>query len=317
MTWNSDPLNTSLALQHMRHEGALRHPIGTSRHRQPSSAHMNRAVRLIVLILWFLVPLILIGAITAWAVNIEDHDLSFISTKGQPPPAFWNGAGLGRYDLTPKSAVNIFFVAGVQLIYTVALHIAEQLANLFRDETAWRRAGDLRTGAQIGKGPTKAALTAWPTLFLLVLKPVSHWIFGLSFAVDMNQHVYFHPLPLFTLTGMALLLALFATYLAYQKPRGPQPATYGDFKRLAQLIDDWGDGAGSKLYWGDKGEVGEFKQAGTSSVAKSLTGIETEGTLYVGMLGGGKYPKETSHPASCRHVLRKRAVTRYADVGNR
>lgn len=57
------------------------------------------------------------------------------------------------------------------------------------------------------------------------------------------------------------LLAHFGSRLANDRPKGPQPATYGHIQTLADLIDDWSE----TIYWGDKGVISglDIRHAGT------------------------------------------------------
>jgi len=130
-----------------------------------------------------------------------------------------------------------------------------------------------------------AAFTSWESLFLLAIKPISHWIFGLSVSILQVGYVTFHPLPIFVLALVCLVLAIVVTVLTGQRPEEPQPATYGDLKKLHQLIDDWGQGHDGKLFWSDKGQVlGSMERiAGTSGIRSDLRGMLMDGTVYVGL----------------------------------
>ncbi|KAF2177515.1 hypothetical protein K469DRAFT_696559 [Zopfia rhizophila CBS 207.26] len=341
ITWNSDPLNTALALSHAKElpetTPSFRYPSA----RQPPARALYREVRLVVYYLWALVPIILISGIVAWFTvrqNEEeigvDHDLSFgtgSATNGSfhlvPSASFlvdcvtvgtttvtdqddttetyqdtietyqntteaYQGCGIKSnlaWSLEP--VVYLLFVTVLQLVYTLALHTAELVINISRDEDAWRKAANLKKGTVIGAGSIKGALTSWQTLVLLALKPISHWIFGLSVVVTAVRKIVFHPLPLFALTGIAAFLAGFVTYLAYRNPKGPQPATYGDLHRLTELIDDWGEGADDRIYWGDKGveEGWEVRLAGTSPQWLMVSEIKMD-KIYRG-LGEGEDEK--------------------------
>ena len=60
-------------------------------------------------------------------------------------------------------------------------------------------------------------------------------------------------------------LAIFASYLGVRRPSGPQPAAWGNYQTLADMIDDWSSDPAGKFWWGDKG-VGDdgVRHAGTS-----------------------------------------------------
>lgn len=252
-----------------------------------------------LIFLWLLVPLLLVAGIVTWNLTGQ-QDTSFISDffdsldaqEGDHWPLYLidGNKETCSVPLSPRTvAVNILFVAALQLLYTIAFHVAEQFANLHRDERAWRHASrlDPKTGgALIGRDATKAAVTAWPTVFLFTMKPVFHWLFGLSFPIGYDQMILYHPLPLFALMAMAFLLASFATYLALRHPAGPQPSAYGNIERLVDMIDDWRKGAGSRIYWGDKSGQDEgtgARRVGTSGDSRDLTEVKIDGQPYLGM----------------------------------
>jgi hypothetical protein len=105
--------------------------------------------------------------------------------------------------------------------------------------------------------------------------------------VEPIRRITIHPMPLFALAGIAIVLAVFATILMFHRPKGAQPATYGDLRMLADLVDDWGDGAGGQLYWGDKGRGIEggsaVRFAGTSAHVQAVEKIKIDGQSYTGL----------------------------------
>lgn len=325
VSWNSDPLNTTLALRHMTGQFLKSQAGRAPKSRQPSLRSMNPGTTWAVVFLWLVVLGVCIPMIFLVIIRSTELDYSFVSTTETGKSDYFflvqtlvddcnnKGGNEGTIDClgwraTP--AANIFFLAAIQILYTLALHCAEQLVNLTRDEASWRRAYPFtfskhsnnsdqpnmkkKFGTVVGRNSTKAAFTAWNTLFLFILKPVSHWLFGLCVIVSSTHYITFHPMPLAALSGVALILSIFATVLAFQKPKGPQPATYGDLKMLAEMIDEWGSGAGETLYWGDKGEssgdtgagtVAEnavLRLAGTSPRKDDVKNIRMEGVLYKG-----------------------------------
>lgn len=318
LSWNSDPLNTTLALLHETWSKPDMRPPSIPVIKQPSIRTMHPRTRFILAYLCFLVPIICAGGGvliyanrengTDWAFINSKEDVAFISIVPETAgvlsqPVFWQAG----------PAIQIFFLAAIQVLYTLALHTVEQLVNLHRDEASWRAASklDAQHGAVVGRESTKAAFTAWQTVSLSIVKPVSHWLFGLSFVVEPSRRITIHPMPLFALAGIAILLAAFAIFLTYHRPRGAQPATYGDLKMLAEFVDDWGDGAGGKLFWGDKGEDldegGPVRRAGTSSSVQLVNGIGIDGVLYKGIGGGPqKEQRRRKSPAPWRKFTRGR-----------
>lgn len=70
---------------------------------------------------------------------------------------------------------------------------------------------------------------------------------------------------------VATALAIFATYLAYQRPKGSQSAAWDHFQTPADLIDDWNVGLRGYLWWGDKGVSHDgVRHAGTSGILSQL-----------------------------------------------
>jgi len=79
-------------------------------------------------------------------------------------------------------------------------------------------------------------------------------------------------------------LAIFATYLVVRRPGGPQPAAWGHFQTLADLIDDWSLDAQGRFWWGDKGVgVDGVRHAGTSMRKDELGDIMMD-AIYAGRL---------------------------------
>lgn len=88
---------------------------------------------------------------------------------------------------------------------------------------------------------------------------------------------------------MAFLLASFATYLALRCPAGAQPSAYGNVQRLVDMIDDWGKGAESRIYWGDKSRQDDgagARRVGTSGDRRDLIEVKVDGQPYLGMKAG-------------------------------
>jgi hypothetical protein len=89
---------------------------------------------------------------------------------------------------------------------------------------------------------------------------------------------------IFGFSIVATVLAIFGTYLASQRPNGPQPATWGHLQTLINLVDDWGTGAEGSLWWGGDKRMNEdgTRHAGTSADLGTLEiiqmGAEYEGT---------------------------------------
>lgn len=78
-------------------------------------------------------------------------------------------------------------------------------------------------------------------------------------------------------------LAIFATHLLERKPKGPQPAAWGHFQTLTDLIDDRGLNPAGKLWWGNKGFLDDgIRHAGTSMRKEDLGDIMMMDAVYAG-----------------------------------
>ncbi|MBA7491031.1 hypothetical protein ES702_01576 [subsurface metagenome] len=288
LSWNSSPLNTTLALLH---EGQIqrtpRAPL-IPQERQSPASKATKIVKIITLFLWALLPVLLAWGLAMWFVELRMNHGE--SNDSFDPQNTSGGVSPGQFgykggDWGPKTIMPLMIVTLIQLVYTLALHMAEQIVNLTRDEAMWRRAGNISQGArgaQISPTSVRAVLMSWQSLALLALKPLSHWFFGLSAVGFSFGYIAFNPVPIFCLAGLSLILAVMVTFLAFRKPEGPQPAAWGNVQKLADYIDDWGDGAGGRLYWGDKGQANDttHRLAGTSPLRCNIGEIEMNGVLY-------------------------------------
>ncbi|KAF2801265.1 uncharacterized protein BDZ99DRAFT_555423 [Mytilinidion resinicola] len=284
ISWSSDLLNAALALRHTTPHSPATYDLSASlpKRRQPSARTTSRSVTATVIFLWF-VAIGCAGGSIIWYKHDQDYPDSINGDTA--PIQLINHADSFGANLA-VTAVNILFLAGVQIVYALALHSAEQLVNLSRDEAAWRRAGSEK-GAVVGGSSLAGVAKSWEALLLLAMKPLSHWVFGLTVSIDIGHFVEYSLHPFVGLAAMAAVLALFGTFLAYKRPRGPQPALYGDLRGLGQLVDEWGEGADGRIYWGDKGDIGGqggMRLAGTSPFPGSVIPIRFDGREYRGLV---------------------------------
>lgn len=286
LSWNSSPLNTTLAYCHMN---GIRHSdfrVALPSPRQHSAFKYVPHMQQILVFLWSLVPITALWGVLIWFLAVKDlgqRDTSFSATDDT------GGFYPGTYNLDENSAiaVNTLIVGLMQIVYTLGFHAAEQVVNASRDEEQWRKAANLDKGVAIGANSVTAAFTSWKTLTLLVLKPIGHWIFGFSCVSFWYGWLAFHPIPIFCLSGIALLLSVFSTAIVFHQPTGPQPSTYGNLQFLSIFIDNWGKEDHGRLYWGDKGAVLDLsnqvvRAAGTSETAERLQPIRMQ-ELYSGL----------------------------------
>jgi hypothetical protein len=171
---------------------------------------------------------------------------------------------------------SIFLIAGFQAGLTLALHCAELLVNLSRDEGIFRMAITPK-GTDPRYNSIVAAFSSWQTIMLFGFKAAVHWLFGLSINNDFMLGVNMYPPQIFYFTAFTLMVAIFATYVSLRRPQGPLPATFGHLQTMADLIDNWDD----RMFWGHK-ENGYPNYAGTS--AKRLP-MPNKHELYGGVAG--------------------------------
>lgn len=145
-----------------------------------------------------------------------------------------------------------------QSFIVLGLHCIELIANVSRDESCWRKAASV--GVEMKGSAIMTFLSSWQSMTLMILKSVTQWVFGKAFTADIS--VIMSLFPLITMAGLFLLSAVFTEYMIRRKPKGYQPVTYGDIRRLARFIDEWDD---TRIFWGDKGEIDNgIRQAGTA-----------------------------------------------------
>ena len=89
---------------------------------------------------------------------------------------------------------------------TMTTHCAEVVVHLIRDEYLWRRASTV--GATFTGGALTQGVVMFPVWLLFCFKSVLHWVFSSAFST--NCLVVVSLIPLCTVAGLLLLLALFS-----------------------------------------------------------------------------------------------------------
>ncbi len=113
---------------------------------------------------------------------------------------------------------------------------------------------------------------SWQAISLFVLKAGVHWMFGLAINLSFLLGVNMYPPQIFYFAGLTLVLAGFGTYLAFRRPTGYLPASYGHIQTIADVIDEWADSG--CMFWGHKADgvpAGEPSYAGTSTKPTQAT----------------------------------------------
>jgi len=183
---------------------------------------------------------------------------------------FWNPTGwsfpavvipLSDEGYQSAGAVGIFLakdfawifalLCGIQSLVTFTLHLAELCIYTARDETIWRKASK-KTGQKRTSNALLALLSSYQTAILFLLKPFAHWLYGLTFVIDIYNGVSLFAAPAFYLTIVVSVFLAFSLALMLWRHSGPQPTTFGHLQTLVDLIDTW-PARRDRLHWGDKG----------------------------------------------------------------
>lgn len=295
-TWSSNPLNTTLAcleLDFQRQRGRCLMSVHQSQQsaitkypytRQPSAGEVSHFAAPIVHWLWVLTVVALFWGI-AMVLSVELVKKNMYDTSltdfgfGMWESArlsiseriykLWYSHGLifaldppvlPEFSINARNSIHICILMLVHGPLVFGLHCIEMLVNVSRDEGLWRRAAS-KDGVQSEYNAISAALRSPQTVLLFLGKAAAHWCIGQSFNIINGRIFNVMTGPVFLLTAVLALLAYFGKRLAYDRPKGPQPATYGHIQTLADLIDVWSE----TMYWGDKGAIpgSNIRHAGT------------------------------------------------------
>lgn len=296
-TWNSNPLATARACQHLLHgtePNRIRQPLKLSltTPKQPSMRKLAPTSRTITNCIWAVFALQALLTI-AVSITASIQGLTSIEPLRQPdgsinPLDVWKDFGqvIARYNRQFKKYrlewAGLLIQSCFLSIPLLALHLADVLAGLARDEAIWRRAAT--TGASPDSNSFLDGLRSWPTCCVFVFKAIVPWIF--SFGVTCVVRLSLTIFPLLTVALLFLVLAGCAEYVVRVEPKGPQPSTYGDVQALAGLVDDWGDDGDGRIFWGEKGlykvEGVHVRLAGTAG--RRLADLQPA-LMYAGLNG--------------------------------
>ncbi|KIM76079.1 hypothetical protein PILCRDRAFT_826736 [Piloderma croceum F 1598] len=292
LTWSSSPLDTAAALLH---HGKLTHISGRCMHNvvdstlylgpqppsalQPSAWEAHPSIKKIVIVLWCLVleSAVWCGIVRIiWVKWVSEGVIAFNSWSIFPNDntntVSWSNVVNPNQGYSAASWLLMFVIfVVIQGSMTLGLHCSEVIANVVRDEVIWRRATS-EMGTKPTTNPILTVFMNWPSVGLLVAKPVLHWMFGLSLgAQGFSQPVglwfiqidfHMRNVQIVYLTLSLFVFALISTFIAIRRPRGPQPAAYGHLQTLANLVDEWS----STMWWGHKSDSKVICHAGTSNL---------------------------------------------------
>lgn len=276
-TWNPNAPNAALALLtegtfqrkpgrglmsvHQKDLPAL--PQFPLKRQQPMSTGYRNSTYIVYFVI-FIVALNFSFAAAVYKLTIGQFspDLSFfVETDSSTSTADLRGTfGFEILAATPVLIELLMYLCGMafQSIITLTLHSVELVINVSRDEAQWRDASKSQ-GAVVSSHAVGSAVSSWPWWVLFVTKPVAQWLLG-SVGMSLGQRargdpvVWFNCVPLFVLAGVMTILGMMLGFLVYYKPKGPQPAAFGHFQTLVDLVDDWGQGKDDRLFWGVTGD---------------------------------------------------------------
>ena len=273
-TWDSNPLATAKACRYMLDasedplcvngdgaESPTRPALGEPSWKQASMHSLIPATRKIANGIWTVfaiyAALVIVDVIVASrfqdAVWSREDVRSYRGTQNAEWSSTWLFFGQITFEYSNNSFkkrrewIGLLIQCAAIAILLIGLHLAEVLGQLARDEAIWRRA-TTRRGASTQSSMLWETLRSWPSCLVFVCKSLVPWIFSYGFSCLTRVFLVFY--PLLTVALLFMVLGLFAEYIIRIKPRGPQPATYGDIRALVALVDDWKPGT---LFWGDKG----------------------------------------------------------------
>jgi hypothetical protein len=317
-TWSSNPLTNTLAYMHegMPHRSgrcmlSVKYSrIDHSKAMQPSPVQHSvkaatRSVLYVIMLVWILACLIFIWTlalvISCRSSVMHAGDAFRISTSWTTvwasPTQMANGQTISikmqysrPFSFVAQIILGILLTSVIQGTQTISLHCIELIVNMTRDEAVWRQAYLHSKGAKITSHGFAAASSSLPNLVLFSSKAILHWLLGQCLMVSFNyssnsQRSYNFDMiymRVFIYAVIVTALAIFSTFLAVRRPKGPQPAAWGHFQTLADLIDDWSSDPAGRLWWGDKGvSYDGIRHAGTNMRSEKLGDVMMD-AVYAG-----------------------------------
>jgi hypothetical protein len=276
----------------------------------------NATIKYVILILWIWPLVVLIWFVLL--VILTRKQVLYAVLVGLIEPISWSFSfsWVWAMDIQPINALDLFLSsndrpwaaqlvlgllvqAGIQGAHSIGTHSIELIANVSRDEQTWRTAANLtsRTGACKDPNALKSVMKSWPSILFFLFKALSHWTLGQSLALrtmemrgedptytsDGHEYTFMFSMMYMRVFVYGIIITTmvgFATFLAFRKPKGPQPVAYGHFQTLADLIDDWRVDSKGNFWWGDKGVAADgIRHAGTSCNKQLLGEIHMD-ALY-------------------------------------
>jgi hypothetical protein len=287
--------------------------------RQKSARLTKGSVLYVIVLLWVLAVLAFLWAVTlalvsrnvllfyapgdtwtftpSWFRVFDDDGINLNSVLLEMTPNPRTSYSAINFPLGVQVILGILFVFAIQGAQTLGLHCVELLVNISRDEDAWRCAYPEKLkhsrqsirGAKLSSNAFKLAATSWQNAVLFISKALLHWLLGQSLSVNVlvsaGHYSYEFDMiymRVFVFGIVATALAIFTSYLAFRRPKGCQPASWGHLQTLANLVDDWNVSSEGHLWWGDKrSNYEDVRHAGTSGTLEDIGQIHMH-ALYAG-----------------------------------
>jgi hypothetical protein len=229
----------------------------------------------------------------SWAASSEIVDANHANDVSLAMDPSENNRVDVSFPFAVQVLIGVIFACAIQGSQTMGLHCIELLVNMTRDEEVWRAAYSssktVKSGAFLQANAFISAVRSWPNIVLFVAKALLHWILSQSLlpylTVTKGEDDYSYTFTMvyvrkFVFAIAATSLAVFTKYLAIRRPGGCQPATWGHFQTLSNLIDDRNFGKKGDLWWGDKGvNTNGIRHASTSGTREDIGRVQMD-NLY-------------------------------------
>jgi hypothetical protein len=297
-TWSANPLDVAWArvLRGVQirisgrcmmsvHDAALAPASQQPKSHQGSIWEAHKEARRIMYYIWTVT-----GLCYAWFLAIQitllvqQHTIPSCNACNAYLGTNWNlfpdtGSRTTSTFVIPENAPSLYpamfvLVCALQGFFTLALHCAELISTLSRDEATWRQCYSTKVYNPRPNALLRAA-TSWTGITLFTLKFVLHWLFGKAITYQYNWGIFMRPPQLLYLCFGATILAGVTSFLSFRRPNGEQPATFGHIQTLVDLVDEWH----IVLFWGDKGlnqpvGIEATRHAGTSEKPMERTLVD-------------------------------------------
>ena len=213
-TWSSNALDVAAAClepeQHslchrpgrsIRNVHAFSDPVNPDHpsHYQPCAFRGHRQIRYVLYALWTAAVLCCVWFAVLVGCTVREFTPQILRSPQiwqLIPPMYptapflplFDDQGTGDHFSGRDFAWLFVLLCALQSLVTFTLHAAELLVNCTRDEDLWRRASHSRGGRRTSNALV-VLLTSYQSLALFCLKPFAHWVYSLSFLMDIYTNL--------------------------------------------------------------------------------------------------------------------------------